>query len=611
MDRKVYEFISKQTGDLILERRVCRRTGQEFPIFQWDIDLLDKISPIIWDKKFPIPLPTLSPMARMRRRMMFRNERGLYSRTSSQSGKRLVSVYHSDLVKNIVLQEEIYSNDYNPLDRWQIYNPKQDFFTQYREIQQNIPRPGTININNTNWDYNTFSSDSKNIYLCADTMRCEDALYSTTIKYVKNGIDLLNVWSSDYVYECVSSHHLTKCIQVWYSENCYDCWFVATCKNCTSCFLCTNISDKQNYILNKPASKEDIVEIKKLMRTEEWLQKLNAQFQALRNTEPRPASMVINSENSVGSVLSNSQNAFFCFDSHDLQNCRYCIVGEFNTDAMDCTIFNPNATQVYEQVCGGYLQKSAFDVVCRQSSETYLSDFLMNCNHMLGCINMQNSDHCILNKQYSKSEREVLAQQIIEQLQQEGKRGEFFDTTLSPFPYNDTVAMDYFPIRSVVWPDGKKEVVDAEGTGTVYITQDAFISPAELDLWWERIPIYRRTKNYEINIPEKAKVIDAKDLPQSIDDVTDDICSFVILCEQTGRPYQITQIELNIYRALWISLPRLHHSVRHTQRIRRRAPREFTLRNCSVTGEEMLSVYPADTVYPVYSQRAFEKLLYW
>jgi len=49
--------------------------------------------------------------------MMFRNERGLYSRTSSQSGKRLVSVYHSDLVKNIVLQEEIYSNDYNPLDR--------------------------------------------------------------------------------------------------------------------------------------------------------------------------------------------------------------------------------------------------------------------------------------------------------------------------------------------------------------------------------------------------------------------------------------------------------------------------------------------------------------
>ncbi|MEI8091629.1 MAG: hypothetical protein WCG98_05370 [bacterium] len=45
-------------------------------------------------------------------------------------------------------------------------------------------------------------------------------------------------------------------------------------------------------------------------------------------------------------------------------------------------------------------------------------------------------------------------------------------------------------------------------------------------------------------------MIDAKDLPQSIDDVTDDICSFVILCEQTGRPYQITQIELNIYRAL-------------------------------------------------------------
>lgn len=612
MDKSVYQFISKQTGDPIVQRRTCPRTGQEFAIFQGDVELLDKISPIIWGKKIPIPLPTLSPSARMRRRMLFRNERGLYPCTSALSGKKVISVYHPEMVAQVINQQEAFSDAYTPFDYGVSYDDTRSFFDQYRQLRKNIPRPGVININNTNGEYNTFSSDSKNIYLCADTMRCEDVLYSTTIKYVKNGADLLNIWSSDYVYECVSSHHLTKCINVWYSESCYDCWFLSTCKNCTSCFLCTNISDKKNYILNKPATEEEIRDFKKMMRSASGLEKIKKQFQQLRDTEPRPGNMMLHSEHSVGSVLNNCQDAFLCFDSHDLQNCRYCHVGEFNADTMDCTIFNPKASQVYEQVCGGSLQKSAFDITCRESSDVFLSEFIMYSNHMLGCINMHNADYCILNKKYSPAERDILAWTIIESLRQEGKRGEFFDTTLSPFPYNDTVAMDYFPVQKVVRPDGKEEIVEESWTGTVYLQSDAFITSAELDLWWtKRIPIHRRTKNYEINIPSNAKVINAKDLPGSIDEVNDDISSYVILCAETGRPYQITPIELKIYRTLGISLPRLHHSVRHTMRIRRRPGKEFYLRNCSATGEQMLSLYPPDTSYPVYSWKVFEKLVYW
>jgi hypothetical protein len=106
------------------------------------------------------------------------------------------------------------------------------------------------------------------------------------------------------------------------------------------------------------------------------------------------------------------------------------------------------------------MQKSAFNAVCRQSTETFYSEFLMNSNHMLGCINTQNADHCILNTQYTRDERENLAGDILQKLSDEKKRGEFFDTTLSPFPYNDTVAMDYFPAQKVVRPDGREEVVE-------------------------------------------------------------------------------------------------------------------------------------------------------
>ena len=95
--------------------------------------------------------------------------------------------------------------------------------------------------------------------------------------------------------------------------------------------------------------------------------------------------------------------------------------------------------------------------------------------------------------------------------------------------------------------------------------------------------MHRRTQNYEINIPENVQSISTDELPDTIDDVDDSILDKVIICQQTGRPYKITLLELSLYRSLGIALPRLHHSVRHTMRIRRRAPREFVLRKCSST----------------------------
>ena len=94
--------------------------------------------------------------------------------------------------------------------------------------------------------------------------------------------------------------------------------------------------------------------------------------------------------------------------------------------------------------------------------------------------------------------------------------------------------MDYFPIYQVIYSNGKTIIIDPKGTGTVLVENDDFISPALLDLGGkEKIRIKRRTKDYEINIPENTKTIHASDLPDSIDDVPDDIVKQVILCEQS------------------------------------------------------------------------------
>lgn len=84
---------------------------------------------------------------------------------------------------------------------------------------------------------------------------------------------------------------------------------------------------------------------------------------------------------------------------------------------------------------------------CVQYSDHML--YCANCFHSsycFGCVGLRNKSYCILNKQYTKEEYEVLVPQIIKKMQADDKWGEFFPITMSPFAYNETVAQEYFPL---------------------------------------------------------------------------------------------------------------------------------------------------------------------
>ena len=91
--RAVYEYVSQQTNDPIIQWKVCTVSGTEFPITQSDLDFYEKISPTFAGQKFAIPTPTLCPEERQRRRLSFRNERRLYKRKCDLTGKDIVSIY--------------------------------------------------------------------------------------------------------------------------------------------------------------------------------------------------------------------------------------------------------------------------------------------------------------------------------------------------------------------------------------------------------------------------------------------------------------------------------------------------------------------------------------
>ena len=144
---------------------------------------------------------------------------------------------------------------------------------------------------------------------------------------------------------------------------------------------------------------------------------------------------------------------------------------------------------------------------------------------------------------------------------------------------------------------------------------------AELDLWWAyRMPIKRRVKWVEINIPENIQQIPAKDLPDTIDEVdangespdfSGNILEKAIVCEESGRLFRIIKMELEFYRKMWLPLPRKHPSVRYVERLNKKPKRELHLRTCDKCATEMISVYPQNADFKVYCEACYNKEVYW
>ena len=83
-------------NEKIIEKKICRISGQEFFVTDKDLAFYEKISPVFADKRYLIPSPTLCPEERQRRRLAFRNERKLYHRKCDKTGNQIISIYSPD-----------------------------------------------------------------------------------------------------------------------------------------------------------------------------------------------------------------------------------------------------------------------------------------------------------------------------------------------------------------------------------------------------------------------------------------------------------------------------------------------------------------------------------
>ena len=152
--------------------------------------------------------------------------------------------------------------------------------------------------------------------------------------------------------------------------------------------------------------------------------------------------------------------------------------------------------------------------------------------------------------------------------------GTVLSPKISPFAYNHSLAMYFFPMS--------KERVMQEG------------------LWWS---------DYEIHV-DAMRTIPAARLPDAIGDVPDDVLDWAILCGVSGKPFKMIKQELAFLRRIPHPAPREHPDVRMARRRTMMNPYRLWQRPCAKCGKGMQTSYSPDRPEIVYCESCYLQSVY-
>ena len=323
--------------------------------------------------------------------------------------------------------------------------------------------------------------------------------------------------------------------------------FLKDCADCSDCFLCCNAKHKSYCFMNKQYAKEEyekkVGEFKQKSLTEqiELFEKFILNF-------PRRCHYNYNSEGCTGEYIAKSKDCTDCYGMIEGENCRHVHTGFPKLrDSMRCCYAGENAELIYECLgTGADSQNIKWCIVAVEKCfNIEYSEFCStSSSNLFGCSGLKQKEYCILNKQYSKDDFFSLREKLVEHMKKTGEWGETFDPSISPFGYNETVAMDCYPMT--------KAEARAQGYN-----------------WRDDMPVNSG----------KETVVQGR-IPEDIHAIDESICKEILACEKTGKNYRITKQELAFYKRFNIPLPRLHPEERHKERMKRRNPFILHHRQC-------------------------------
>ena len=571
----------------IIENKNCKHCNIEFDITDKDLEFYDKVSPTFWWKKYNIPTPTFCPDCRQQRRLSFRNERKLYRRKCDATGKQIISIYTPRVLPEGSSPEKNYkvynwdfwwSDKWDAMDYWFDFDFSKSFFEQFDDLMKNVPRLQNYVTKNDDSEYTNWSAYNKNCYLIFVSDHNEDCMYSEDIYQSKNVLDCSDCTDSELCYYCI---WCKNCYLGKYLIDCYDCSnssFCFDCKNSNNCFLSVGLRNKNYMIKNVQYTRENYEkEMKKYENfTYSEIKTLFSELLIIKKSFPHLSFHWNGNENTLWDYNFNCKDSYNIYSSREAENCKNVVVWIHAKNCHDSYVAVDNSELIYENVSSIWLVSSAFNfwswINC---NNLFYTDHCQNSNNLFWCTWLKNKEYCILNKQYTKNEYEVLMPKIIEHMKKTGEWWEFFPASMSPFWYNETVASEYYLLT-------KEEI---------------------LNQWFN-------FSEYEIPLPKVEKIIPASKLPENINDIPDDILNWAIECEVTNKPFRIIVQELEFYRKHNLPIPRRHPEQRHIDRIKLKNPKKLFTRICDKCSIDMKTTYAPERKEIVYCEECYNKEIY-
>lgn len=553
-----------------MENRECQNCRVSFTIDASDLAFYEKLK---------VPPPTFCPKCRHIRRMIWRNQRTLYRRACEAPGHTeiLISMYPPDSGIPVYDVKYWWSDEWDASRYGAAYDLSRTFFDQFKDLLHRMPLPNLVQTNCTNSEYTNSAMDCKNAYLTFAVVKGENVFYSSLITNIRDSSDVYNCHENELAYECM---YADRCFRVRYGyflEDCSDGTFLYDCRDCSSCFGCVGLRKKSHCFFNEQLSKEEYWKrIEALdMGSFRTREEMNEKFWELVRSHPVKYSRQLQCQNSTGDNLYYSKNCRECFDTkgQGLEDCAY-VIDTYSTPSKSCnSIYGiSNGEHCYDSISIRVCSNILFSKKIWTGRDVQYSYNCHDCSDIFGCIGLRKKQYCILNRQYSEEEYRGLVEKIKEHMREfpyvakNGTKygyGEFFPEELCPYGYNESVAIEYYPLN--------REEALARG----YAWKDTEV------------------REYKIS-----KTI--ADIPDTIAAVEDPFCQEIIGCahsasseqaragngclHQCTTAFRILPDELQLYKRIGVPIPRLCPNCRHFERLNIRNPVTLQHRDCMCDG---------------------------
>ena len=526
------------------------------------------------------------------RRFAHTNETVFYKRKCDLSDKDIFSMYPVSAPFPVYETDIWYSDQWDPYQYGMNYDFSKPFLQQFLELRNRVPKMALVKQGfSINSEYTHRVTDMKNSYLVFRMSGSEDSLYCYVGRNITDCVDCLSIWDSESCYECIDCNNCYKIKFSQESHDCRDSYFLYACRNCSDCIGCVNLINQSNCILNQKYGKEEyrkkLQELK--LNTVSGLAEFSEKFKEFRKKFPYRSIHSLKSNNVSGNWFVNCQNVKNSFGCLNVKDGKY-LFWIFNAeDCMDYFQWGNNSELIYEsENCGLDSSRLSFCTQCWTGAhDLFYCDSCPSSGNCFGCIGLKKGQYSILNKKYTKEEYENFLPKVIKHMKEvpyisdkgiEYKFGEHFPSEISAFTYNETAAIDFYPIS------------EAEALKKGYR--------------WKN----REKKDYKITIK-------GSDLPETISEVDDSILNEVIECTEKDDPdsvgaFRITQNELNFYRKMNLPLPRACFNIRHLRRMRKRPPLRTIKRQCSKCKTEIETVYNETYAPIIYCKKCYQQEVY-